>query len=95
LFSSLRLDLYGVPSSDWWPSTSSQLGYLPALLQTERYAREHPGLLGSMVLLTFDDPLEPDITFTDTVLGLSHTQDPEHTGASWISWRRCPPRTHS
>ncbi|NRN65759.1 XRE family transcriptional regulator [Kibdelosporangium sp. 4NS15] len=35
----------------------------------------HAGLVGSVILLDFDDPHEPDIAFTETVLGVAHTQD--------------------
>jgi hypothetical protein len=39
----------------------------------------HAGLHGSIILLTFDDPLEPDILFTETLTGLHQTQDTDHT----------------
>jgi transcriptional regulator with XRE-family HTH domain len=39
----------------------------------------HAGLHGSVILLSFDDPEEPDIAFTDTLLGLSQTQDAKVT----------------
>lgn len=39
----------------------------------------HAGLLGSIILLSFDDPLEPDIAFTETLTGLHPTQDTSHT----------------
>ncbi|MET0136559.1 MAG: helix-turn-helix transcriptional regulator [Kibdelosporangium sp.] len=35
----------------------------------------HAGLYGSVILLSFDDPEEPDIAFTDSLLGLAQTQD--------------------
>jgi len=41
----------------------------------------HCGLDGSVVLLDFDDPQEPDIVFTETVLGLAQTQDDARTSA--------------
>jgi transcriptional regulator with XRE-family HTH domain len=36
--------------------------------------RPHAGLHGSVILLSFDDPHEPDIAFTETLLGLNQTQ---------------------
>jgi transcriptional regulator with XRE-family HTH domain len=41
----------------------------------------HGGLGGSVVLLGFDDPQEPDIIFTESRLGLAHTQDEARTSA--------------
>ncbi|MET0134180.1 MAG: helix-turn-helix transcriptional regulator [Kibdelosporangium sp.] len=41
----------------------------------------HAGLCGSVVLLAFDDPHEPDIAFTDDLIGLSQTQNPRITTA--------------
>ncbi|MBP2323916.1 transcriptional regulator with XRE-family HTH domain [Kibdelosporangium banguiense] len=44
-------------------------------------AGPHSGLDGSVILLDFDDPQEPDIVFTDTVLGLAQSQDDSRTSA--------------
>jgi hypothetical protein len=41
----------------------------------------HSGLDGSVILLGFDDPQEPDIVFTETVLGLAQSQDEERTSS--------------
>jgi transcriptional regulator with XRE-family HTH domain len=41
----------------------------------------HAGLDGSMVLFEFDDPGEPEIAFTETALGLNHSQDEDRTAA--------------
>lgn len=41
----------------------------------------HGGLGGSVVLLGFEDSQEPDIVFTETLLGLAHTQDEARTAA--------------
>jgi transcriptional regulator with XRE-family HTH domain len=41
----------------------------------------HSGLDGSIILLAFDDPDEPQIAFTESVLGLSQSQDEEKTTA--------------
>ncbi|CAM3665751.1 helix-turn-helix transcriptional regulator [Kibdelosporangium persicum] len=41
----------------------------------------HSGLEGSVTLLSFTDPREPDIVFTETVLGLAQTQDIARTSA--------------
>jgi transcriptional regulator with XRE-family HTH domain len=117
-----------------------QLGYLPTLLQTEKYARAtlntavrspqdrgqtrdpanapagtaprlacvdrsqitlllerielpnvtfrivppqlvHEGLQGSVILLSFDDPAEPDMAFADTPLGMTESQNPKRVAA--------------
>ncbi|MET0233078.1 MAG: helix-turn-helix transcriptional regulator [Kibdelosporangium sp.] len=39
----------------------------------------HEALQGSVILLSFDDPAEPDIAFADTPLGLAQTHDPRRT----------------
>lgn len=39
----------------------------------------HEGLRGALTLLSFDDRKEPDIAFTETVLGWSDTQNAERT----------------
>ncbi|ONI70463.1 hypothetical protein ALI144C_48335 [Actinosynnema sp. ALI-1.44] len=39
----------------------------------------HSGLDGSVMLLSFSDPHEPDIVFTESALGLAQTQDPGKT----------------
>lgn len=44
-------------------------------------AGPHSGLDSSVILLAFGDPQEPDIAFTETVLGLSQTQDHGRTSA--------------
>jgi DNA-binding XRE family transcriptional regulator len=41
----------------------------------------HPGLDGSVVLLEFDDPEEPRIAFTESVLGMTYSQDDDTTVA--------------
>jgi transcriptional regulator with XRE-family HTH domain len=41
----------------------------------------HSGLDGSVILLGFDDPHEPQIVFTESVLGLSQSHDEEQTSA--------------
>jgi transcriptional regulator with XRE-family HTH domain len=41
----------------------------------------HAGLHGSVILLSFDDPHEPDIAFTETLLGLHQTQQAKVTSA--------------
>jgi transcriptional regulator with XRE-family HTH domain len=41
----------------------------------------HAGLDGSVTLLEFDDPHEPQIAFADTILGLNHPQDDDRTSA--------------
>jgi transcriptional regulator with XRE-family HTH domain len=41
----------------------------------------HSGLDGSAILLAFDDPNEPQIVFTHSVLGLSQSQDGERASA--------------
>ncbi|ONI88734.1 hypothetical protein ALI144C_06375 [Actinosynnema sp. ALI-1.44] len=40
----------------------------------------HTGLAGSVSLLSFDDPDEPDCAFAESVFGLVESQDPEQTG---------------
>jgi transcriptional regulator with XRE-family HTH domain len=44
-------------------------------------AGPHAGLDGSMILFEFDDPFEPQIVFTETVLGVNYSQDEEKTSA--------------
>lgn len=39
----------------------------------------HEGLHGSVILLSFDDPNEPDAAFAESLVGLLDTQDPERT----------------
>ncbi|MCE7004203.1 helix-turn-helix domain-containing protein [Kibdelosporangium philippinense] len=39
----------------------------------------HDGLHGSVILLSFDDLNEPDAAFSETLVGLQETQDPERT----------------
>jgi len=39
----------------------------------------HAGLDGSVILLEFDDPHEPQIAFADTILGLNYSQDADRT----------------
>ncbi|CAM3811440.1 helix-turn-helix transcriptional regulator [Kibdelosporangium persicum] len=39
----------------------------------------HEGLHGSVVLLSFDDPNEPDAAFSESLVGLQDTQDLERT----------------
>jgi transcriptional regulator with XRE-family HTH domain len=39
----------------------------------------HDGLRGALTVLSFDDRTEPDIAFTETVLGWSDTQNTERT----------------
>jgi DNA-binding XRE family transcriptional regulator len=41
----------------------------------------HPGLDGSVVLLEFDDPQEPRIAFTESVLGVTYSQNEDKTAA--------------
>jgi transcriptional regulator with XRE-family HTH domain len=41
----------------------------------------HSGLGGSVTLLGFDDAQEPDIVFTETVLGLAQSQDEDRTSS--------------
>ncbi|ONI71154.1 hypothetical protein ALI144C_52515 [Actinosynnema sp. ALI-1.44] len=42
----------------------------------------HCGLDGSVVLLSFDDPEEPDIAFTKSALGTTQSEDPDLTSAA-------------
>jgi transcriptional regulator with XRE-family HTH domain len=44
-------------------------------------AGPHSGLDGSVILLGFDDPQEPDIVFTETVLGLAQSQEEDRTSS--------------
>ncbi|MBP2324778.1 transcriptional regulator with XRE-family HTH domain [Kibdelosporangium banguiense] len=48
----------------------------------------HDGLTGSAILLEFDDPQEPALAFTETVLGLSQAQNEATTSAIQVLLRR-------
>jgi transcriptional regulator with XRE-family HTH domain len=41
----------------------------------------HEGLQGSVILLSFDDPAEPDMAFADTPLGMTESQNPKRVAA--------------
>jgi transcriptional regulator with XRE-family HTH domain len=42
----------------------------------------HGGLLGSTILLSFDDQHEPDIVFAETFLGITQSQDDDKTAGA-------------
>jgi transcriptional regulator with XRE-family HTH domain len=44
-------------------------------LQVVPQRKVHDGLLSSIILLSFDDPNEPDIAFSESLIGLQETQD--------------------
>jgi hypothetical protein len=59
----------------------TQLAQLPNVtFQVLPQTSLHPGLRSAMMLLTFEDPYEPDIVFTETVLGWTDSQDAGQTG---------------
>lgn len=48
-------------------------------IQVVPQAKVHDGLKSSMILLSFDDPDEPEATFFENVVDLHGTQDPDRT----------------
>ncbi|MBP2327335.1 transcriptional regulator with XRE-family HTH domain [Kibdelosporangium banguiense] len=48
-------------------------------LQIVPQDRYHEGLQSPLILLSFNDPNEPDIAFTESLIGLQETQDQERT----------------
>ncbi|WP_160097427.1 helix-turn-helix domain-containing protein [Kibdelosporangium aridum] len=56
-----------------------QMAELPTVtIRVVPQDRIHLGLHGGLVLLTFDDPHEPDSAFSETLLGLQESQASEH-----------------
>jgi hypothetical protein len=48
----------------------------------------HPGLCGSFVLLSFADPDEPDLAYTEYVAGATHSEDPDAVRRCRITFDR-------